>query len=603
MSKNIEIINETTTLDQLQHFWMPSGLPCFIADRDTICDIVENIGFNIYYLLANKQTIKTVQPAAAAAKTGGYTYNHAYSAPAQPTQEIVYNSCLFKVVNNYVGRVVQVSNDELPETFYSTEEACEYTMPAIPNILVDKLDQFFRLVHSQHGTESIVLLTYDTTKTGSEGWGVLVPEQTNTPAHCSYDADSIAAIKPEHVLIVGSVHSHPEMSAYASGTDHADQADFDGLHITYGWQKSVNNGATQHYFELQMSGTAYTLKAEDVFEEYTIQKEPDPDVVEWSDKVKKVLPPTAGGSFLATSQKTLTPISATNGTLLIVPQVGEVTTKTNKSKVDWQSMLATLETEAIVIYEVDHNSYAVADCPSCEAPLNHLDVQAFSCCSCDIPLVTTKDSIFQISYKFNAYCKERSLNLSLPIAYLFGYSDTNNMFLMKLSIDIEDHSIHQINYKAEQDDYDYVYLPTDTELQKSIDKSSAAIIQEIQLADEIDPTRTICCNTPIENFAEQCFCQPAIFHEDLMAFEEGVRLADIDLYSQETSCTDCTSYYHVSCPAYRFALIDFVKNPYGMTIANKANTILPCANYESIYTTSNINFNYQKDELWENYGV
>jgi len=590
MSQDKELTNQTVTLDQLQYFWMPSGLPCFIADRDTICDIVENMGFNIYYLLANRKTIKTT-PVANTSINKNYTYTYAYNQnqPAQPVQELIYNSTLFKIVNNYVGRVVKISDDELPETFFSAEETCEYTMPAIPSILVDKLDQFFRLVYSQHGTESIVLLTYDTTKTGPDGWGVLVPEQVNTPAHCKYDADSIAEIKPEHVLIVGSVHSHPEMSAYASGTDHQDQADFDGLHITYGWQKSVNNGATQHYFELQMSGTAYTLKAEDVFEDYTFQKQPDPDVVEWTDKVKKVLPPKAGGSFLETSQKTLTPISEINGTQLIVPAVGGVTTNTTPLDVDWEAMLATLEPSSIVIAEIDHVLHSVADCPSCHAPVNHIDIQAFACCSCDIPLISTSDSIFQISYKFVAYCKERKISPSLLIPYLFGFTDANKVFLMKLNLD----------YASEKDDYDYVYLPSDddtTLLQKTVNKETEIIIQEMALSDEIDPLKTICCNVLMSDFAEQCFCTPAIFYEDLTNFEETVRSLDIDLYSQHTSCTDCANYYQVSCPAYRNCLIDFIKDPHD-SLYKYIDTIMVCDNFQSIYTESL----FTKNQQWENY--
>lgn len=598
MFQNKESINQTAiTLDQLQHFWMPSGLPCFIADRDNICDIVENMGFNIYYLLANKRTVKTITPTTAKPTTN-YTYNHAYNYPpsTQPVQqEIEYSSTLFKIVNNYVGRVVKISNDQLPETFYSTEEACEYTMPAIPSILVDKLDQFFRLVYSQHGTESIVLLTYDTTKTGPEGWGILVPEQVNTPAHCKYDADSIAEIKPEHVLIVGSVHSHPEMSAYASGTDHADQADFDGLHITYGWQKSVNNGATQHYFELQMSGTAYTLTAEDVFEDYTLRKEPDPDVVEWTDKVKKVLPPKAGGSFLETSQKTLVPISEINGTKLIVPAVGEVTTNNVPLDVDWVKMVSNLEPSAIVMAEIDHVMHSVAQCPCCNAPINHIDMQALACCSCDIPLISTSDSIFQVSYKFSTYCKERNISSLSPIPYLFGYTDTNKMFLMKLNLDLAG----DIDYKSEKDDYDYVYLPTDddtTLLEKQINTETEMIIQEINVADDIDPSRTICCNVLMQDFAEQCFCNPAIFHEDLVAFEEAVRVSDIDLYSQNASCVDCANYYHVSCPAYRNYLINYIKDP-SDPLYKYNDTIMPCDNFQSMYTE----FTSTTNQQWENY--
>ena len=39
------------TMEDLDYFWMSDGIPMFIADRPDICDIVESIGFNIYYLL------------------------------------------------------------------------------------------------------------------------------------------------------------------------------------------------------------------------------------------------------------------------------------------------------------------------------------------------------------------------------------------------------------------------------------------------------------------------------------------------------------------------------------------------------------------------
>jgi hypothetical protein len=143
-----------------------------------------------------------------------------------------------KVVNNIIGRSVSQVEDEIAD-LAAVRETAEYTLPGIPLEIVNRLDDFFRLVDAQHGTEAIVMLTFDPTKSDSSGWGVLVPEQTNTSVHCNYNPDSIVAEKPDHVMIVGSVHSHPGMAAYASGTDHADQADFDGIHITYGWQKSV----------------------------------------------------------------------------------------------------------------------------------------------------------------------------------------------------------------------------------------------------------------------------------------------------------------------------------------------------------------------------
>jgi hypothetical protein len=569
MSQQVEQTSKIT-LDQLQYFWMPSGLPCFVADRDNICDIVEDFGFNIYYLLANKKTVKTIPNNSTKTTTttgysnGATTYNYSNT---QPTQVITYNSSLFKVINNFVGRVVELSDDELPETFFTAEETCEYNMPALPHTLIDKMDQFFRLVYSQHGTESIVLLTYDMNKTGPEGWGVLVPEQSNTAAHCKYDADSIALIKPEDVLIVGSVHSHPEMSAYASGTDHADQADFDGLHITYGWQKSQNNGATQYHLELQMAGTAYSLKPEDVFEDYTFQKEPDPDVVEWSGKVKKALPPIAGGTTPLASaqaqyqQQAQKMTSLQNGT---TPMVGGTLTSRNLS---WQQMVEGLEPQAIVIVEVDLQLSRTSICPSCDFDLDTPDVNAGYCCSCDVPVISSTHGIMQIAAQFAKYCEQRNLDYLKTIPYLYGQSEKDEVFLMKLNLQEELTDIHTYDYVYEKDS-DYVYLPEEDPYDSIYD---------------INGTRTVCCNIPMEDFVSDCSCNPAILFEDLTNFEEHIR--DTEMYAEGTSCLECVHYYNATCPAFRSALTTYVKQGFTLNLDQHRNTIIPCENYHSAYTS------------------
>lgn len=566
-----EEVQPQVTLDQLQYFWMPSGVPCFIADRDTICDIVEDIGFNIYYLLANKKTVKTIQQPANNNKIG-------YTTTTQPVQVATYNSSLFKVVNNFVGRVIKPSDDELPTDFYVAEESCEYNMPELPYVLVEKMDQFFRLVYSQHGTESIVLLTYDTEKQGSDGWGVLVPDQVNTPAHCKYDADSIAAIKPENVMIVGSVHSHPEMSAYASGTDHADQADFDGLHITYGWQKSVNNGATQYHIELQMSGSSYTLKPEDVFENFYIQKEPDSEVVEWSTKVKKAHPPIAGG--VSTSAPAQVPVPYNQFHQAQQPYqnsiqhtaAGEPTIGKRLLTKHWNDMVADLGGNAIVIVEADPQIAYASICPACDYDLDTQDFRAGYCACCDVPVVLNSHSIFQIASIYNRYCLERSLDPTQMVPYLYGENEKFEHFLMKLNIEQEIHDIHKYNYGIDDDE----------DVPLSLIESSDNYDYYHSLNDnDYDGTKTICCNTPMENYINNCNCLVPILYEDLAVFESAVE--NIELYDTNSSCIYCAHYYTPACPAYRYLLTQYVGNEYGFDLETQRNGIIPCTHYESMY--------------------
>jgi hypothetical protein len=414
-------------------------------------------------------------------------------------------------------------------------------------------------------------------KTGPEGWGVLVPEQSNTAAHCKYDADSIALIKPEDVLIVGSVHSHPEMSAYASGTDHADQADFDGLHITYGWQKSQNNGATQYHLELQMAGTAYSLKPEDVFEDYTFQKEPDPDVVEWSGKVKKALPPIAGGTTPLASaqaqyqQQAQKMTSSQSG---ITPTADGKTTLTNQN-LNWKQMLEGLEPQAIVIVEVDLHQSRTSICPSCDFDLDTPDVNSGYCGSCDVPVIRNSDSIFKIAYNYSKYCEQRNLDTLKTVPYLYGESEKEEMFLMKLNLQEELKDLHANEYAYEKDS-DYVYLADSDYVHLAEDDPYDSIY-------DINGTKTICCNIPMEDFITDCLCTPAILFEDLTNFEEQIR--DTEIYAEGTSCMECVHYYNATCPAFRSALTTFVNQGSTINLDQHRNTIIPCENYHSLYSS------------------
>lgn len=168
--------------------------------------------------------------------------------------------------------------------------SAQFNLPKIPQEMVSKLDTFFRAAEDRHGTEAIVILTWDPKIGGSAGWGILSPKQENTSGHCDYKPDSIVKQKPKSAYVVGSVHSHPKMSAFASGTDHKDQADFDGLHITFGWQ-AKNNNVTEYHVELQVMGQTFYLGASDVFESMPAA-EMTPEIEEWLGNVSAKPIPT-----------------------------------------------------------------------------------------------------------------------------------------------------------------------------------------------------------------------------------------------------------------------------------------------------------------------
>lgn len=275
----IEVEEEAPkTLDDLTHFWLENGAPCFIGNVKNICDHAEKLGFQVYYVLSEEKL----------------TYEDGN------TPKTVYRPMMFKVVNNIVGRAITPQPNAVK--LETMERTAWFSLPKIPWTLVETIDAFFRHIDDKFGTESIVLLTYDSTKEGPEGWDVLVPVQDNTAHDCHYEADSVADMKPDHVYIVGSAHSHPRMAAYASGTDHKDQAEFDGLHITYGWLASKGN-KTEYHIELQMGGESFVYKPEQIFEEAPKPQLDTSHVEAWAEKVSKKSYSTTNSSSGGTSRQ------------------------------------------------------------------------------------------------------------------------------------------------------------------------------------------------------------------------------------------------------------------------------------------------------------
>ena len=263
-------------IDQIKQFDLPNGMPCFIGDIDNVCQHIEAHGYSFYYVMGIEQ----------------------YNVVENKVTKTATRPTIFKVVSTIVSRSVTVADPNELGLDTMTSQAW-YSLPLIPRNLVQMMDDFFRQVEDLYNTESIVLLTYDPrylqAEIPSDGWGILVPDQENTAGDCRYDHESIVAEKDEDVYIVGSAHSHPNMAAFASGTDHKDQADFPGIHITYGWQKSVNNNATQYYIELQTPGGAFTMNAEQVFESAP-KSEPAPEIEQWVKKVTKKTTATTTGT-------------------------------------------------------------------------------------------------------------------------------------------------------------------------------------------------------------------------------------------------------------------------------------------------------------------
>ena len=516
MSNNQDV---QVKLEDLNFFWTKSGVPCFMADRDDIEEIVEGLGFTIYYLICNIAEDKKTET-----KTWVNGKNETtYSVLTELSTGIV------KVVNNFVGRSVSAVTEEEIYDFTPVRETAVYNLPAIPRDIVDKLDEFFRLVDAQHGTESIVILTFDPTKEDSSGWGVLVPEQTNTSVHCKYEADSIVEQKPDHVMIVGSVHSHPGMAAYASGTDHADQADFDGIHITYGWQKTVNNGATQYHIEMQMNGAHWTLKPEDVFEDFTISKDPDPEVVEWTKNVKKVLPPQGGSA----SQAALTPAPARQSTHKVQDYTPRGIPKGDPRYQELPDVKD--DTPHIIIAEMDFADDDNCECPSCGYALAIADMLDSTCPVCDVMVCDIKMSYTDIISDAKKYLRLRKRDVNINYYLWIKGDNKEDMVMLIANADLD----------VSEDAYESL-------LKEDLPSITVEEIDEYYY-EGFHKDRLICCDISIDN-AHECDCAKPVYYDSLIEFDQT---HPFDIYDQNGNCSGCEFYYSRSCVPYYSAIMNF----------------------------------------------
>lgn len=565
MSKDAKVSEEVQvkpTLEDLNYFWAADGLPIFYADRHNIEDIIEDLGFSIYYMICNVAEEKEVKSTTYTAPVHNYTYNQSnYNTPSTPTTTttvvIEKSTSIVRVVNNIIGRSVSPISGDIAD-LASVKETAEYNLPGIPLEIVNRLDDFFRLVDAQHGTESIVMLTFDPSKDDSSGWGVLVPEQTNTSVHCNYNPDSIVQEKPDHVLIVGSVHSHPGMAAYASGTDHADQADFDGLHITYGWQKTVQGGATQYYIEMQMAGNSWTLKPEDVFEGFVVNRQPDPEVVEWSTKVKKVLPPQGGLGFQA--QQTSVKNTKQNQSITLTKASTAVGTAEAKADIDRRASTYLPEVNDsspyVLLAEMDPNARELV-CPSCDYSLSDYDLISGACPVCDLGLVSMTDAFSDVWIKAGKYMQLRAIKGDRYI-YMWVISDANINEVIKLS----EQTICASPVLIEVEEVDPFSVDDDDD--------------EIG-GDGFDVDLTICCFRQISD----CSCAKMVLYDDITDFELAHREGDI--YNNDDNCFKCTYQYTSQCALYYRAIMD-----HAMFGQKLVEPIGQCIDFQELILTNSV---------------
>jgi hypothetical protein len=115
----------------------------------------------------------------------------------------------------------------------------KFTLPNIPAKIVHQAKTFFRAVFDNHQSESYLTLFYSKKLNDYNLW---CPKQTVSYGSVNYDRTDTVPVDERDYFgsegsgwqMVGTIHSHCDFSAFHSGTDEADEASFDGIHLTFG---------------------------------------------------------------------------------------------------------------------------------------------------------------------------------------------------------------------------------------------------------------------------------------------------------------------------------------------------------------------------------
>lgn len=112
-------------------------------------------------------------------------------------------------------------------------------------------------------------------------WKINIPKQAGSPSHVHYE-DAGNELGDEYYYI-GSIHTHPEIAAFWSGTDLSDQQKQHGIHIVF----SLHDGLVESYKLSIFTPTGvYDKDFMDIFEDVDFQTVHAPEP-EWVEKIKK----------------------------------------------------------------------------------------------------------------------------------------------------------------------------------------------------------------------------------------------------------------------------------------------------------------------------
>lgn len=213
-------------------------------------------------------------------------------APSVPLWYEVASNGVFMHRTNALFESCTPSKGEAAVGLQKQETYCTWRAEPLPAELLEYVVAFFRRVNDLVGSEAIVVLFYNPE---TKQYLVDAPLQfvkctaswtagsnkrfKGSDLHVDYIND---CERPEGFIRAGTIHSHCDVSAHFSHTDHGDEVSQDGLHGVMG---HIDDDVIDINFQIVAGGERFTIPQERVIEEF--DHHPDVEVPEaWLDKCR-----------------------------------------------------------------------------------------------------------------------------------------------------------------------------------------------------------------------------------------------------------------------------------------------------------------------------
>lgn len=197
------------------------------------------------------------------------------------------NGLVFKNTNKGHEITRAIKKDELV-FFDNIKEETNHYYPAISYDIYIQALTFLRTVFKEHKSEGNVLLLLNHNEPLSkQKYEIYIPKQIVGGASVKYDIEDGILVNGK--FLAGSIHSHPDFSAFQSGTDHADEWNFDGIHITLG---HIKKPIPDMHQRVCLGGEVYNPKEGVYMMEMTPPQQKCTIPKEWMEQIEKKTYPT-----------------------------------------------------------------------------------------------------------------------------------------------------------------------------------------------------------------------------------------------------------------------------------------------------------------------